>query len=355
MKRLSVLLLTFLLLFSACAPLPPEPSEIETEPVSPSQEIANTPTEDEGNSWDINSGEDAPIWFDRVELMNTESLAYSGETVRLDLSYNAVGLSEEGIAVYLYLDGQLQPFRLEEDGALAWTHMLYPAEYGSSNMATLYFTPTLGQTGDRLELTLYFQAHPGYISGQAVSTDAFHGLTDLEQPRSITTQLRFEADPPAAELPEAEKSLLSWEITCEPLTGEDSTRGYPYFGFTVNGTHSTEPIVYNVKAQDTLALRCSLIGCPAAQYSLTFLLDGQPVSVDPADWMTFETEAGQDVIVEAQVNVGDFETAGKVSAILIRRDGEDRTDEGRIVFYLSAAEYYEAHVELVNPEGEEQS
>ena len=53
-------------------------------------------------------------------------LVYEGCQMHLQLALQARGLSTAGVGVLLFLDGQPQPFSLEENGAYEYMHIVYP-------------------------------------------------------------------------------------------------------------------------------------------------------------------------------------------------------------------------------------
>ena len=372
MKRLMVLLLTVLLLLSACAPLPQEPAEIETEPPAPSGE--SLPDEG-GEGYDINGDgetigadkevEAEPIRFEDALLVLKEAedgdkLPYAGGEMRVDFSFRSQGLSDYGLAIYLLLDGRLQPFRTEEGGPLAWVHTIYP-EKGLC-LQSCFFTPTVGQTGDTLRLNLQCQPYPDFIEGQELLSPSYNMLSAT----LLEGWVRFQADPPEAELPAAEKHLLSWNLSSEELTDLDYStldkQGYDasylewwpagFFDVSVTGgaVSTGVTLLYAIRPEDTLTLRYEICGSTKIprQFSLLFLLDGQPVSVAPEDWISFELEAGKKTVVEAEVSLRDFENVGRVSFICVCLNESQRSDCNlNKIVWLSAADNYQNHIALL--------
>lgn len=368
-KKWFALLLAALLLLWGCAKTAPQTpaetvAELFTQTPVPSTEAVPTeavPTESETEAetaWE--SGPLAGVNSYGVSSVDGEQRldaqghyqVYTGGEMQLVCNIESTGLQEAGIALYLFVDGKLQPYRLEEGGELAYMHVIHPLKAFAAT--TLRFIPTVGQAGDCLELSLWLRPNPYHINGQT-----WHGMSDMTHP--IETRLKFEATPPAAELPEAENCLLSWDLSYEDLTageiaGKSETELQKQVWYSVYVNGQEEPpfsMILNVAPGDILTLRFELWGCPYGEFSLMFFLDAQPVSVEAGDWMTFTTKNGQKTVIEAQIQLAAFEGTGKVNAICICRNF--RTDplaadcwvDGPYSFYLSAASKLEEHLKLV--------
>lgn len=366
MKKILTVLLVLLLL-SGCTqtvtPAPPETvKDLFTQSTEPDTHTDASETESEADSEPL-----GPIPGLRSyglhstdgELLLDEQgsyQVYTGGQMQVNCYLSASGLAQVGVAAYLFVDGKLQPYRLKEDGELAYMHIIYPIKPDS--LTPLWFTPITGEEGDCLELSLWLRPHPYHINGQE-----WHGMSDLTHP--IETRLKFEATPPEAELPAVEKTLLSWDIHYEDLTANETAgksetelQKQVYYSCLVNGQE--EPsfrLIFDVKPGDILTLRFELFGCPYGEFSLMFFLDAQPISVEDGDWMTFTTKNGQKTVIEAQVRLAEFEDFGKINAICICRNFcSDPLAADCFVdspsFYLTAAATLEEHLELIEEAGE---
>ena len=93
-------------------------------------------------------------------------VSYEGGEMHLPYSFTYSGskLSEYGVAIMLFLDGQLQPFRTSENDTLQNVHILYPEESTGSKTVTLdlNFTPIAGSSGDTLDLTILSRQYPNW-------------------------------------------------------------------------------------------------------------------------------------------------------------------------------------------------
>ena len=365
-KPLTALLLAALLLLSACASLPPEGTEIETEPTSPSGEELSPGME---GSYEVSLDttepptEDDRMWYPpglhlqflgETDAKNEDENGiyfhpYTGGQMQMDCRIAYCDPMETEIALYFFVDGMLQPFRLEEGGELAYTHTIEAS--GTLELVHLYFTPITGQAGDSLRVLLCAQPMPDYISGEKLLT----GESPLRM-GACRARIRLEVTPPAVTVPAVEDHLLSWTSETVALNeGEQFrlAREYEIKELLCNGQETETPdeakIFYEMTPEDTVELRFECYtDMEGTQYSLLVLLDGQPVSVDPADWMTFVSEAGQKNVVTARISLRDFEAVGKIGVFCVCRNRADAVGAGFFrEICLTAASGYDEHVQLL--------
>ena len=362
-KRFAALLLALLLPLSACAAPAPTPTEVETEPTALSVEDLSPGAEEsyvvslDTTAPPTMPEADEPTWYppglhlDFLGEKNAENRdengvyhhPYTGGEMQIDCRISYCDPMETEIALYFFVDGMLQPFRLEAEGELAYVHTI-EAE-GTLALVHLYFTLITGQAGDSLRVQLCAQPMPDYITGEDLLTG--------ELPLSMgfcSARIRLEVTPPVVTAPAAEDVLLSWSSDTVELNGAERSRlsrEYEVMELMVNG--EALELLYNVTPEDTLELcfEC-YTDIEGTQYSLLFLLDGQPVSVDPADWMTFASKAGQKNVVTARISLRDFEDVGKLGVFYICRNRSQAASEVpyREIF-LTAAGGYDEHVQLL--------
>lgn len=136
---------------------------------------------------------------------------YEGGEMHLPYSfvYSGNKLSEYGLAIMLFLDGQLQPFRIGESDSLQNVHILYPEETNGSKTVTidLIFIPISGNSGDTLDLTIISRQYPDWKWDQ-------NEVGSNENISQISTRLKLFYTPPESTRPVFMAPPLDWSSIC---------------------------------------------------------------------------------------------------------------------------------------------
>lgn len=124
-------------------------------------------------------------------------------------AYSGNKLSEYGLAIMLFLDGQLQPFRIGESDSLQNVHILYPEETNGSKTVTidLIFIPISGNSGDTLDLTIISRQYPDWKWDQ-------NEVGSNENISQISTRLKLFHTPPESTRPVFMVPPLDWSSIC---------------------------------------------------------------------------------------------------------------------------------------------
>lgn len=252
-------------------------------------------------------------------------LVYEGGQMHLELALQARGLSEAGVGVLLFLDGQPQPFSLEENGAYEYMHIVNPGLKKADGIVDAYFTPIVGDAGDVLEITYLLIIHPLYSidDDNDEKTSAFVHATTRP---GIVTRLKFNAAPPAQTFPEIDDKLICWSAEWADLTSLD-TYGWTDADYREEVRSKIEidgyedpGISYETTADEPIPLHFELLGAPTAEFGVVIYLDNQPVSVDPEDIMLVHTQHGQKLILDAQIDFSDFDGESVIYVALVPRN-----------------------------------
>lgn len=324
--RITAVLLVVIFL-SACSTNP------GTVPTTPTEEIAEniftSPPEMETETDETDNGVDiGTIWKgfapDKNE-MEGENIVYSGGETCVTFKMGVTGkLREIGVGLLLLLDGNPQPYKLSEDGELAYIHQL-PMEDGP--YYELMFTPVTGKAGDVLELDVIHLVNLNYYLGRAEENGI--NLRQTMGASCKSTQMVFKADPPEAELPEIPERVIEQNITNVDLTSVDM-RGWTSEQLQKDSSFkmTTDNKIkggwmFGVTPEAELIVRAEVFGCPAADWSFLVYVGHQPVSVRPENRIFFQTQNGKKTVIEVKLDLSDFDGEEIMYAVLCLRNDWD--------------------------------
>lgn len=257
-------------------------------------------------------------------------VAYEGGEMHLPYSFTYSGskLSECGIAIMLFLDGQLQPFRTSENDTLQNVHILYPEESTGSKTVTLdlIFTPVAGSSGDTFDLTI--------LSRQCPTWKWEHDPAGIsEDTSSITTRLKLFHTPPDPVLPAVHDRLISW--SCEYTDASHSE--YKAWegnsmaklsacmrisgtGYTTDDSLLGNQYLFSVTPDTPMELTMELLNTSGVEYGIVVFVDNQPISVEPDDLIIIDATPGQKANLTVQVDMSTFEEYSRVYAVVVPRN-----------------------------------
>lgn len=281
-------------------------------------------------------------------------VSYDGGEMHLPYSFEYTGdaLSKYGVAIMLFLDGQLQPFRTDEDDTLRYVHVLYPPESSTTEtvLFDLIFTPVVGCKGDIMDLTIFSKQHVDWYWG---SEDVgFSGYAS-----SITTRLKYTETPPDAQRPETKSRVLEWNCRYVDATLEEyqawSGNSYANLssclhisgeGYTWMNTSSDQWNRYSftVTPDVPMNLTIELINTTGVAYGIVIFVDGEPIPTDLQDIIFVESVSGQKAIINVQVDMRDFDSQSKVYAVIIPRNylATNGYTSAAVVDVVDTYEYY---------------
>ena len=257
-------------------------------------------------------------------------VSYEGGEMQLPYTFNYTGneLSVYGVAIMLFLDGRLQPFKLTDDGAIQYVHRIYPEAISASTEVTqdldLIFTPVTGQRGDVMDLSIVAKTFPDWEWGN----DSV-GLNS--QTSSITTRLKFAQTPPQMILPETRSRIVDWSIsytdatlaeyeswsadslnklsTCLRIAGHQDNRsdqGYRY--------------LYDVTANVPVELTMEMVNTSGVEYGVVLFVDSEPVSTETSELIYVDKATAQRTTLSVTLDLSDFDDQSQVYAFIIPRN-----------------------------------
>lgn len=245
---------------------------------------------------------------------------YSGGEASVNITMTAEGMEKVGVGIFLFLDGQIQPYRTEEETEYSYMHTFYP-ENSKEYIIPLYLIPVTGESGEILEMQVMSVIWPDYFLDK--------GRTSIQHTSGTTgsaTTLIFEDTPPAMEMPEVRERLLSCKLSYVELlsseiagwTAEDMRNKYEYH-YYFDGIEDGASI-FDYGASDTAIFRYEIWGNTAGKFGFVIFVDNQPVTIEPEKLISIETQNGMKTVIEAQLDMSDFDGSSVVYAVLIARN-----------------------------------
>lgn len=199
-----------------------------------------------------------------------EYYVYQGGEITIPYGiYNSEG---QGVEIQLFLNGEPQPFKTEQDETYRYTHILYPLK--SRTLQELTFTPVAGQKGDVLQL--------------CVSLQGFASDYNLEYSCGAWTSIWLVYEENPGEFWEPASEFTSESFTFRQEAGY---RTSPRIDLAVNNSYGWKVAV---DASQHVTLTAKLGGdFPSGKYRLIFLVNHKPVLIDGKTYIPLELEAGQ--------------------------------------------------------------
>lgn len=259
-------------------------------------------------------------------------VSYEGGEMRVPYAFTYSGgeLSRYGVALMIFLDGQMQPFWTNEDDTLQYVHIIYPEACmkDTTVVLDLIFTPVTGQNGDTMDLSIFCKQLADWEWGD--ENVGMNGYTS-----SITTRMKYANTPPEAELPETENRIKDWSCsytdatlaeyeswkedswnklsTCMRIDGE----GY---GHHADQSGQSYRYLYDVTAGTPMELTLDLVNTSGVEYGVVIFVDNEPISTNFDDLIYVDKVPSQRAIISATVDMSDFDGQSKVYAVIVPRN-----------------------------------
>ena len=269
------------------------------------------------------------------DISHRRSYLYHGGEMNLGYWIEAEGYSNIGLGMFLFVDGQPQPFKTESDGTERYMHILYPPE-GKKITGQFIFTPVSGKQGNTLEI------YTMHINYPAHSIDDPPGVYQTFGAGAIGSRMLLEQTPPSTIQPVFQERILSSSITHTDLAeseirgwSEEDLRSKLEYHFYVNGRKDFAEL-FSIADSEPLDCRFEMWGCPNGEFTLTIFLNHEPVYVQD-----ISTNDGQKAIAEIQLDITDYGTEGVLFAVLVPKNQfSQKLDYGLETsgtFYLTSA------------------
>ena len=222
--------------------------------------------------------------------------------------------------IFLYLDGQIQPYRVEGETEYSYFHTFYP-ESEVPIIDPLYFIPRVGSAGETLELEIMSISWPEYWIDECFYAYALTGGTT-----GMGANLVFNADPPELEMPSVMDRVKSVSISTKDLssldisgwTEEDLRRKFEFhtsFAGVADGSY-----VFAYDEDKGNVFHYEIWGNPVGEYGLVLFVNNLPASVQPEDLIYIQTEEGKKTCIDIELDLSDFDGEMTIYPVLVSRN-----------------------------------
>lgn len=262
---------------------------------------------------------------------------YEGGEMLLPFEITTTGsIADNGVGILLFIDGKPQPYKTDEEPEYAYLHTFYPGE-DNGYIFNFYFTPVTGSQGDLLEIYASSVLYPTYSRA-----DGEAGMVYTSGSTASGFRLKYQETPLSGTYPEKLPWLSDSSVSFMDTTISDTAGWSDYqfreqiaYRFLVNGisdTGRTSRIAYGISASEPLSLRYEVWGSPYVHFGLVFFVDNVPVADIDAEPFMLEVHNGQKTVVEATLNLEQFDGESVIYAILVPRNY--RSSEVRTTAFL---------------------
>ena len=227
-----------------------------------------------------------------------------------------------GVGVLLFLDGRVQPYRLEGEETYTYLHIFHPESTGTT--VDLYLTPITGQPGDTLEFYVYAMPQPDYLPSMGPATMMSYTSGAL----GTVMRVQFQASPPDAVFPEKSLRLTTPEISYVDVStadvkgwSETDLRERVANRFYLNGqANHTISCLYGASTDSPLDLCLEVWGSPYVEHGVVFFVDNEPVFGPDGETLFLTIRSGQKTVVNTKLDMSDFSGESVVYAVLVPRN-----------------------------------
>lgn len=245
-------------------------------------------------------------------------------------TYSGSELSRYGVALMIFLDGQLQPFWTNEDGTLQYVHIIYPEACmkDTTVLLDLIFTPIMGQNGDILDISILCKQLADWEWGN--ESVGMTGYTSC-----ITTRMKYVNTPLKAELPETENRIKEWSCNYTDATlaeyeswKEDSWNKLSTciridgngYGHHADQSGQSYRYLYDVTASTPMEVTLDMVNTSGVEYGVVIFIDNEPISTDLDNLIYVDKALGQRAIISVTVDMSDFDGQSRVYAVIVPRN-----------------------------------
>lgn len=331
MNKKYILILTLVLCLlvssSGCsnAPLETSPSAVENiftvpETTTPDTDTGKLDLNEWQNTWPSIVG--MGLGFDGLERDENDYgyYVYDGGELSAQIYLKTRGCSEIGAGVFVFLDGQIQPYRTADSETYSYMHTFYQ-EDGVPTVHDIYLTPVAGQMGDVLEMQVVGITWPDFFldMGRVVSQHT-SGTT------GSGAYLIYEASPPQLQMPEVSDRLVRYTVEhCDLTSSEidgwtaEKMRDEYEYHYYLDGVKDGGNI-YSFNADDSVEFRYEIWGNIEGSFGFVLFVDNQPVSVSQEDIIHFTNENGKKTVITIQLDLSDFDGSSVIYGVLLGRN-----------------------------------
>lgn len=231
-----------------------------------------------------------------------------------------------GMGLLLFVDGRPQPYRTAEDETYRYMHF-FP-NITPDFVADVYFVPVTGEKGDVLEIyaTNIMDPNHDFANG-------YYGFIYTMGSTVYTTRLKFLADLPA-ERPEVTNSRITSLNTTHVTTrysdiGDWSEKELLYKNDArtyINGQKPLGNMIYDITPDEPITVKFEIWGSSLVDCGLVIYVDNEPVFYNGDIFIPLEMQSGKTTVVEAEVQIPDFDNNSVVYVYYVARNYWENLD-----------------------------
>lgn len=330
-KFLILILLLLALIFSGCDRTQTEESIATSNPQIVKDVFSSIPEDTPGSD----SQESAFVPF--THGFQSDCLVYEGG--EMTVPFHCSGEIGAEIGYLLILDGHPQPYKLSEDGEYRYMHTLTIRK--AVTTVNFIFDPVTGNNGEQLELCVINVADPEH----RISLDGISPGKHLSASIPVIAQIDYQAEtartvtttglPYITKISSEYTDLSSADISS--WTEEDLRRRSDY-SITVNGTDKLSTF-WGIAPSEPACIHLELWGNPAAEFSVLFYMDGEPLLLTDNTPILTQNELGKKLVLDVEIDIPD-QTETVIYAVVLYRNAYDMYYDGMPWFSVGQTYYF---------------
>ena len=264
------------------------------------------------------SFESAAVLF--THSFQSDRMVYEGG--EMIVPFHCSGEIGAEIGYLLILDGHPQPYKLSEDGEYRYMHTLTIRK--AVTTVNFIFDPVTGNNGEQLELCVINVADPEH----RISLDGSSPGKHLSASIPVIAQIDYQAEtartvtttglPYITKISSEYTDLSSADISS--WTEEDLRRRSDY-SITVNGTDKLSTF-WGIAPSEPACIHLELWGNPAAEFSVLFYMDGEPLLPTDNSPILLQNEQGKKLILDVEIDIPD-QPETVIYAVILYRNAYD--------------------------------
>ena len=335
MKKCTIVVLLFLtLIVSGCGRQAPK----DSNPISTEQIVedvfAGTPEDTTGLNGRYDTPEPVSVPFTHGFV--TDQLVYDGG--EMTVSFHCSGEIGATVGYLLILDGHPQSYKLSADGEYRFMHTI-TIRKGMTSLDFI-FDPVTGSKGDQLELCVVNVSDPEH----RISVDGISPGKHLSASIPVIAKIDYQAETArtftTTGLPYITKISSEYtDLTSADISGwtEEDLRRRSDYSITVNDTDKLSTF-WGIAPSEPACIHLELWGNPAAEFSVLFYMDGEPLQPKDNSPILIQNEQGKKLVLDVEIDIPD-QTETVIYAVILYRNAYDMYYDG-MQWFADGSTYY---------------
>lgn len=272
------------------------------------------------NAWPGQVGMSLGFQFLQETEDNIGYYVYDGDELHAQVYLNTYGMTQIGAGIFVFLDGQIQPYRLSNEDTYSYMHTFYQ-EDDVAYVYDIYLTPVTGEAGEQLEMQIMGITWPDYFLDKSISVG-----THTKGTTGSCGLLIYEATPDAVEMPAVTERMVSYcvdyqDLSSSEITGWDAEKMRNEYEYHTSIAGCVDGgSVYSFCAGDNIEFHYEIWGNTQGSFGLVLFVDNEPISVKPENAIYFSNQNGKKTIVTVQLDLSDFDGSSVIYGVLLSRN-----------------------------------